>query len=70
MPCLAVASTPASAVTFMAVPGNEQAKDAVVIAQSYGMTASTAFPDGRGPGGLADEERQFAACPVFGEEAF
>src|SRR6516164_7962956 len=28
------------------------------------MTASTAFADGRGPGGLADEERQFAACPA------
>jgi hypothetical protein len=69
MPYLAVASTPASAVTFMAVPGHEQAKDAVVIAQAYGMTASTAFADRRGPGGLADEERQFAACPVFGEEA-
>jgi hypothetical protein len=51
-------------VTFMAVPGHEQAKDAVVIAQAYGMTASTAFADGRGPGGLADEERQFAACPA------
>ena len=61
MPYLAVASTPASAVTFMAVPGHEQAKDAVVIAQAYGMTAITAFADGRGPGGLADEERQFAA---------
>jgi len=48
----------------------EMAKDAVVIAQSYGITASTAFADGRGPGGLADEERQFVACPVFGEEAF
>ena len=69
MPCLAVASTPASAVTFMAVPGHEQAKDAVVIAQAYGMTTSTAFADRRGPGGLADEERQFAACPVLGEEA-
>jgi hypothetical protein len=64
MPYLAVASIPASAVTFMAVPGHEQAKDAVVIAQGYGMTASTAFADGRGPGGLADEERQFAACPA------
>ena len=67
MPYLAVASTSASAVTFMAVPGHEQAK---VIAQAYGMTASTAFAGGRGPGGLADEERQFVACPVFGEEAF
>jgi hypothetical protein len=66
---LAVASTSASAVTFMAVPGHEQAKDAMVIAQAYGVTASTAFADGRGPGGLADEERQFAACPVLGEEA-
>ena len=64
MPYLAVASIPASAVTFMAIPGHEQAKDAVVIAQAYGMTASTAFADGRGPGGLADEERQFAACPA------
>ena len=70
MPCLAVASTPATAVTFRAVPGHEQAKDAVVIAQAYGVTASTAFADRPGPGGLADEKRQFAACPVFGEEAF
>jgi hypothetical protein len=45
---LAVASTPASAVTFMAVPGHEQAKDAVVIAQSYGVTASTALLTGAG----------------------
>ena len=67
MPYLAVASTSASAVTFMAVPGHEQAKDAVVIAQAYGVTANTAFADGRGPGGLADEERQFAACPLTKE---
>ena len=48
MPYLAVASTSASAVTFMAVPGHEQAKDAVVIAQAYGMTASTALLTGAG----------------------
>ena len=48
MPYLAVASTSASAVTFMAVPGHEQAKDAVVIAQAYGMTASTALLTGVG----------------------
>ena len=64
MPYLAVASMPASAVTFTAVPGHEQAKDAVVIAQAYGATASTAFADGGGPGGLAAEERQFAAYPA------
>jgi hypothetical protein len=34
--------------TFMAVPGHEQAMDAVVIAQAYGMTASTAFLTGAG----------------------
>ena len=48
MPYLAVASIPASAVTFMAVPGHEQAKDAVVIAQAYGTTASTALLTGAG----------------------
>jgi hypothetical protein len=48
MPYLAVASTSASAVTFMAVPGHEQAKDAVVIAKAYGMTASTALLTGAG----------------------
>jgi hypothetical protein len=48
MPYLAVASTSASAVTFMAVPGHEQAKDSVVIAQAYGMTASTALLMGAG----------------------
>ena len=48
MPYLAVASTPASAVTFMAVPGHEQAKDAMVIAQAYGTTASTLLLTGAG----------------------
>lgn len=45
------------------------AKDAVVIARAYGATATTAFASGHGPDGLADEERQSAACPVIGEEA-
>ena len=52
-----------------AIPGHGQPKDAVVIAQAYGATATTAFANGHGSDGLADEERQSAACPVIDEEA-
>jgi hypothetical protein len=85
---LAVAFTPADAVTFMAsalfapwhkarvtgpsptaTPGHGGPEDAVVIALAYGATATTAFANRHEPDGLADEERQSAACPFTGEEA-
>jgi hypothetical protein len=49
--------------------GHGQPEDAVVIARTYGATATIAFANGHGPDGLADEERQSAACPVIDEEA-
>ena len=52
-----------------AIPGHGQPKDAVVIARAYSATATTACANGHGPDGLADEERQSAACPVIDEEA-
>jgi hypothetical protein len=52
-----------------AIPGHGQSKDAMVIARAYGATATTAFANGHGPDGLADGERQSAACPVIDEEA-
>ena len=69
MPYLRAASTLAGAVTFMALPGRGPPKDAVVIARANGATATTAFPNGRGPDGLAVEEGRSAGCPVIGEEA-
>ena len=69
MPYLRVASTLAGAVTFMALAGRGPLKEAVVIARGNGATATTAFANGHGPGGLVDEEGQSTACPVIGEEA-
>src|SRR6266568_3300716 len=52
-----------------AMPGRGQPEDAVVIARADGATATAACANGHRPDGLADEERQSAACPVTGQEA-
>ena len=52
-----------------AIPGHGQPKDAMIIGSANDAIATTVFGNGHGPDGLADEQRQSAACPVTGQEA-